>query len=117
MPRTPTSHMTSLVRVSGALAATGMVVGGLVLAAPPAGADTPGCAATWEFAKVTTGMHKWKVHQIFDTAGWFDDGFAGGYTRGYQSCDGHHIAYVSYEVGTDNVARVIEKRWVAAANV
>lgn len=112
MPRTTTM----LTRTMGALTAAGVLAGGLVLTAPSAGADTPGCAAKWEYAKVTTGMHKWKVHQIFDTTGWFEDGFAGGYTRGYSACDGHHVAYVSYEVDTNDVARVIEKRWTSGTN-
>ncbi|MEP9382496.1 hypothetical protein [Nocardioides sp. KR10-350] len=106
-------HRTALVRLAGGLLAAGVPVSGLVLTSPAVEADTPGCAAIWEYKKVTIGMHKWKVHKIFDTAGWFEDGFAGGYTRGYKSCDGDHVAYVSYEVDKQDVATVIEKRWVA----
>ena len=47
-----------------------------------------------------TTTHKHAVGQarlmIFDTRGWFADGGAGGYSRGYLTSDHQHVAYIEY---------------------
>lgn len=49
-------------------------------------ADTQGCVTKREFrqAQRDTGIRR--VHRIFDTRGWFIDGGAGGFVRGYKFC-------------------------------
>ena len=91
---------------------------GVVVLAPPAQADTPGCVTKTEFRAVKKGDKKMRVHRIFDTRGEFADGFAGGYTRWYPSCravasgGSDAGAYVSYQWLKDGTFRVVEKRWV-----
>ena len=58
----------------------------LLLAAPPARAETPNCVSHAEHDWLRLGMPKWRVHQITDTKGVFWDGHAGGYTRRYRLC-------------------------------
>ena len=52
----------------------------------PAQADTPGCVTKREFLNTPRGTPIRRVHRIYDTHGWFIDGGAGGFARGYRFC-------------------------------
>ncbi len=85
-------------RLAAALLASALLGGGLVAATAPAQADTPGCVSKPKVRRIEKGMTKKHVHRIFDTAGRFADGAAGGYTRGYRYCvaEPDRRVYVSY---------------------
>src|SRR5690625_4823748 len=61
--------------------------------------DSARCVTNREYRRVKKGMRPRRVHRIFDTAGGFVDGFAGGYARGSKRCRGKHVAvmYVARE--------------------
>jgi hypothetical protein len=56
------------------------------LAVTPAAGDTPGCVTRQEFGQVRTGLTKAAVDALFDAAGRFGAGGAGGYSRVYPRC-------------------------------
>jgi hypothetical protein len=97
--------------VVAALAATAISTVGMVSLAPVVAADTPGCVTRAEFARIDIGVTKRRVHAIFDTAGRFGDGFAGGYTRAYRSCARPHVLVNVWYEGehAGHPARVIRK--------
>lgn len=101
--------------LSGALLGATLTVGTLAGPAAPASADTPRCATFKEFRQIEGRMSKPQVRRIFDIAGQFADGAAGGYTRFYGSCQARRIgggdggAYITFHGDTD---RVVERRWI-----
>ena len=75
-----------------------LAVGGVIVTAAPASADTPGCVTKKEYRRIHKGMTKKRVHRIFDTRrSWFAGGSAGVYKRTYQSCDFQHAAWIQYK--------------------
>jgi hypothetical protein len=83
-----------------AAAGTGLALalGGVMVTAVPAAADTPGCVTKKEYHQIHKGMTKKRVHRIFDThRSWLVDSGSGKYTRTYQSCDLQHAAWITYK--------------------
>jgi hypothetical protein len=81
------------------LAVAVMASVGMVGIAAPASAHDHNCMSRTEYRKITKGMTKARVHRIVDTRGFFSDGHAGGYTRGYLRCsrvDGDATVYITY---------------------
>ena len=66
-----------------------------------ASADTPGCVSRGEYAKVTEGMKKAKVHGIFDTKGGrVGISTDGSYEmRSYPACTQYGVVHVGYTDG------------------
>ena len=58
-----------------------------------------------------TQMMKAPVHDLFDINGYFADGFAGGFTRGYRYCRSEVVrkVFVSYSPRR-GAYRVVEKQ-------
>lgn len=63
----PVSRLTR--GVTAFAAGLGLVLCGTVAAAAPAAAETPSYVSKKEFGKVTKGMRKQRVHEIFDVSG------------------------------------------------
>lgn len=79
--------------------------------AAPASAHDHNCMSRTEYRKISKGMTKARVHRIVDTRGFFADGHAGGYTRGYLRCsrvDGDATVYITYSA-MRTAHRVAEK--------
>ncbi|UPK76196.1 hypothetical protein MU582_06025 [Nocardioidaceae bacterium SCSIO 66511] len=72
--------------------------------------DTPKCVSNKEFRRVKRGMKPRRVHRIFDTAGGYLDGFAGGYARGYDRCRGRHVVVTYVSSPPRFIPRVYDKR-------
>jgi hypothetical protein len=68
------------------VATLALLLGGLIVLAPTASADTPRCVSRAENRRVDLGMTRKRVHNITDTHGIGWDGHAGGYTRRYEPC-------------------------------
>src|SRR5262245_52026851 len=73
----------------------------VLVAAPPASADTAGCVTRGEFQHVKQGMTKEKVRQIFDTPGKRQElmtfrGFAAE-VRSYRACSSQSIVAVAFD--------------------
>lgn len=80
--------------------------------APAAAAADHGCVTRAELRRVTEGMPKAHVHDLFDTRGRFADGGAGGYARAYHSCGSAEVS-VEFEVTDSGVHRATWKTWHA----
>jgi hypothetical protein len=85
------------------------LVAALCLVATPASAN-PGCVTRAEFDQVQRGMTKSRVHGIFDTAGVFLDGGAGGFARYYRTCQDGSVG-IEYAARPGSPARVSSKGW------
>jgi hypothetical protein len=73
--------------------------------------DSPGCVTSAEFRRVVRGHALGVVHGVFDTAGRFADGAAGGYSRLYRQCGTSSQYWVEYNGLTH---RVTAKRFMRA---
>jgi|RhiMethySRZTD1v2_1073278.scaffolds.fasta_scaffold349723_2 hypothetical protein len=76
-----------------------LAVGGVMVTASPASADTPGCVTKTEYRKVHKGMIKKRVDRIFDIPGEFVDAVpvAGGFFQAYGTCKPGHFVGITYK--------------------
>lgn len=56
-------------RFAAVIAASALSVGGAVVMASPASADTPTCVSKSEYRNVKNGFAKTRVHRMFDVSG------------------------------------------------
>lgn len=82
----------------------------LMLTASPAEAGTPGCVGDGEFRSIERGMTMARVHEIFETNGWFFSRQGDVITRQYNACPNSEVnnRYVLYRERADG-KRVIDK--------
>ena len=100
------------------LLATTIVVGGLIVAAP-AGADTGDqrpCVTSQEYNRITRGMIKARVQDLFDTTGTFlfrNPGYVHNEVKEYRGCAGFtvQVQYNNYAAGGGPQREVYKQKY------